>query len=557
MNRPPLLDPDAGPLGWRPPPARAWLLAAAGLGVAGDLLLRAAPGWNLAAWLSAVLLAGVALARTRGPLGAGRAAVLGLGLAAAATLAVRSAPPIQLLAIGLVGLSAGWLLLERPWASGLAARLAALAGAGLSTVALGPVGAASARPTGDDPATWSRRAAVTARGVALAAPVLFVLGALFVSGDPVFARHTERVLEAGLDEALSHLALALALAWVAGGLVLGIAAVRVADLSPAPGPLARWAGEALVALLLVDLLFAAFLGVQARALFGGRAFVEATAGMTYAEYARAGFFQLAVAGMVALPTLLAVDWIVPPGSERRRAFVGLASGLAAGVVLVLASAAHRMALYVEAYGLTEARIYASAFMAWLAIAALWLGGSLVRGRTERFAAGALVAAWGVFLLLVALNPAATVVEVNAGRAASGEGPGFDVRYGVSELGIDAVPALVGALERLAPDERCRVAAHLVERRDRWAGADRRSWTVSLWRARRAIEAREAAIRDAAAPCLGGSYEERRPPVSGSGAAPASTARRARSSRSGLPTSIQTASPTSHGAIRSPSAASRR
>ena len=51
-----------------------------------------------------------------------------------------------------------------------------------------------------------------------------------------------------------------------------------------------------VALYGLVVLLALFLGTQARVLFGGAAYLEATAGLTVAEYARAGFFQLVVAG---------------------------------------------------------------------------------------------------------------------------------------------------------------------------------------------------------------------------------------------------------------------
>lgn len=497
-----LLDSRGNRLELAPPPVRPWLVATGALGVAGDLLLRAAPGWNLALWLAGVLVAGLTLAPDRGGPGRGRVAIAGLGLLAAAAVAVRSAPPLQLLATGLVGLSIGWLLLERPWTSGLTARLAGLVGAGISAVVLAPVGAVIAprSPEGDG-ASWASRSAVAVRGAIVATPVLLVVGALFVTGDPVFARHADRLLETGLDHVVSHLALALAMAWVAGGLVYAIARLRVGELAPAPGPLGRWAAEAIVALLLVDVLFAAFLGVQARVLFGGREFVESTAGMTYAEYARSGFFQLAIAGAIALPAILLADWVVRRESRHRGTCVGLAYVLAAEVVLVLASAAQRMAVYVEAYGLTEARLYASAFMAWLAIAAVWLAVTLARGWTEQFAPGVLVAGWLLFVALVVTNPAALVVRVNADRAAAGEKPGFDVRYGAGELGVDAVPALVGALERLPLDERCRVAARLVSWRVRGMDGDWRSWTVSRWRARRAFEEREAAIRGIARPCL--------------------------------------------------------
>lgn len=489
------------PLEWVPPPPRWWLVAAAALGVAGDVLFRAEPGAGLGLWLAAVVLAGAGLSRRRGALGGGRAVVIGLGVAAAASLAVRSAPPLQVLAVGLVGVAAGGSLLERPWTAGLTARLAALAATGLSALAGTPFGAVTApRDAVSGGASGPRRWAVVARGALAATPILLAVGALFVAGDPVFAGYADRVLRAGLDVALSHFSLALLLAWVAGGVVLAIAALRVGDLAPPAGRMAGFAAEAVVALLLVDLLFGVFLGVQAGVLFGGRGFVETTAGVTYAEYARSGFFLLALAAAIALPVALIGDWIVPPTSGHRRTFVGGAYGLLAGIVLVLASAAHRMGLYVDAYGLTEARIYASAFMAWLAIAAVWLAATLARHRTGRFGAGAVAAAYAVFLALVVLDPAGLVVRVNAARA-TGAGPAdFDVRYGTLELGIDAIPALVDAVGRLPTEAGCRVAKYLLDEGGPGLEDDPRSWTVSRWRARRALAGSEPALRRAAGRC---------------------------------------------------------
>ena len=42
----------------------------------------------------------------------------------------------------------------------------------------------------------------------------------------------------------------------------------------------------------LDALFLAFVAVQATVLFGGHAHVLETEGLTYAEYARQGFWQL-------------------------------------------------------------------------------------------------------------------------------------------------------------------------------------------------------------------------------------------------------------------------
>ena len=71
----------------------------------------------------------------------------------------------------------------------------------------------------------------------------------------------------------------------------------------------------LVPLTAVNLLFAAFVAVQLTALFGGDAWVLKTAGLTYAEYARQGFFQLVIVSVFVLGIVAVAAGVL--GTERR------------------------------------------------------------------------------------------------------------------------------------------------------------------------------------------------------------------------------------------------
>ncbi|HET6618093.1 MAG TPA: DUF4173 domain-containing protein, partial [Gemmatimonadota bacterium] len=253
-----------------------------------------------------------------------------------------------------------------------------------------------------------------------------------------------------------------------------------------------------VALLFVDALFLAFLAVQARALTGGREWVEAQVGLSYAEYARQGFFQLLAAAGIALPVVLVADWAVAPADGRRRRMVALCVTLVVLVLAVLASAARRMILYVDAYGLTELRLYASAGMAWLAIGFVAFARAAILGSRERFAFHALASGGAIVLALGILDPTAAIVRHNAARMPS-SAVGFDGRYATS-LGPDAVPALLDVLPSLSSAARCGVARDLLERARTREEGGWRTFNVSRARAHALLAASEGELRAAVAGC---------------------------------------------------------
>jgi hypothetical protein len=185
-----------------------------------------------------------------------------------------------------------------------------------------------------------------------------------------------------------------------------------------PLPAARRAGgEIVVALALVDLLFLAFVAVQLGTFFGGDALVRRELGLTYAEYAREGFFQLVAATALAVPLLLAADWMLRGASRRVRGAARILSlVLVALLLVVVASALQRLRLYTEEFGLTQARVFATAAALWLAAVLAWLAAA----RRERFAAGALATAFAGLLALNAVNPDGLIARTNLARAAEGK-----------------------------------------------------------------------------------------------------------------------------------------
>ena len=173
-------------------------------------------------------------------------------------------------------------------------------------------------------------------------------------------------------------------------------------------------------LAVVDLLFLAFVAVQFRYLFGGAELVRELTGLSYAEYARRGFFELVAVAALSLPLLLLADWSLDQrDAVRVRRFRQLAGLMLLLLDVMLASALFRMRLYTAEYGLTELRFYTTAFMGWLVLVFGWFVATVLRGRRERFGTGALLAGWLLLAGLNLANPDAIIARVNLERAALG------------------------------------------------------------------------------------------------------------------------------------------
>jgi hypothetical protein len=336
-----------------------------------------------------------------------------------------------------------------------------------------------------------------ALGLLIAAPLLVIFAALFASADPVFSTVLSNVFSVDMESLIQHAFLFVFWgALTAGYLRWGLLGKPVGLPSPTAKPISSVVPIA-TALGLLNFLFLMFVIVQLRYFFGGASIVEQTSGLTFAEYARQGFFQLVVASGLVLPVLLGADHLVSSGTVAQvRVFRQLASLLLVLLAIIMASALQRMRLYVEAYGLTDDRLYATAFMVLLIGVFAWFSWTVLRGGTRhRFAFGALMQAFAVLAGLHVLNPDAFIVRTNLHRPVAERR--FDARYATT-LGTDAVPALLEALPRFGYEDRCIVVTRLL---DRWVDGERastyadwRTWNWSRARARRLLTERAAELR---------------------------------------------------------------
>jgi Domain of unknown function (DUF4173) len=225
---------------------------------------------------------------------------------------------------------------------------------------------------------------------------------------------------------------------------------RLANLRP---PLSIGAIEGLTVLGAVVALFGVFMAIQGAYLFGGLATLERT-GMTYADYARRGFFELVTVAALAFGLVCGLAVITRRESQaQRRWFCGVSGALIVLVIGLLISAWQRMALYQQAYGYTQLRLYTQAFMVWLAVALVLLLIALLRERPLLVSIGGLISGLAVLAALNVLNPDAMIVRENIARATQGSELDSEYFY---ELSADAVPTLRFAATQLPAPQRASI-----------------------------------------------------------------------------------------------------
>ncbi|MGW6590480.1 DUF4153 domain-containing protein [Streptomyces sp. MCL20-2] len=287
------------------------------------------------------------------------------------------------------------------------------------------------------------------RTTAVAVVLLVVFGTLFASADAAFADLLGNLMpDVSLGEGPWRIFLfALGLAGALAAAYAAAAPVRWDGITVSPGkPRGRieWA----LPLIVLNLLFAAFIALQLVVLLGGYEKVRAETGLDHAEYARQGFWQLLWATLLTLLVIaLALRW-APRGGSRDRTLVRAVLGtLCVLTLVVVASALRRMDLYVDEYGLTRLRISVAAMELWLGVVLVLILAAGVFGARFLPRAIAVSAAAGV-LAFGLLSPDGLIAEQNVQRYESRESAGIDIDY-VKDLSADAVPAL----DRLPEPER--------------------------------------------------------------------------------------------------------
>jgi uncharacterized protein DUF4153 len=480
---------------------RPALLAAATLGLTADALFSDGPG------AVAVLLWTALLAFNLGVLShrAGRSLprearcwLAGAALFAAASVWRNSDMLVAVDVCGIIGCMTMAAVTLRAPNAGLTARrfqrtlIAAVraVGAGIPGVLLLAAAAARARES-DDRRLVRRRTVIRAAAIVLVLTATF--GAMLGGADPIFASYLD-VSAVDVATVARHVLLTIFFAWIAGGWIRS---------ALTPDTLGGRASDALTlrltridvtaALATLIVLFALFMLTQLGWFFGGEAFLRQRTGLTAAQYARRGFFELAWIVALVVPVLVVTRAGLPAGSPAARRHTQLAVPLIFLLGAMILSAALRMRMYVHIYGLTLDRLYPMVFMAWLAMVLVCLAATVVRGRGRLFVASAFATGVCILAALHVVDPDALVARVNVARAHVARGGGandgaLDVRY-LARLDGGAV-AIATAAILSTPDEpdvvdsalnRCAAAQMLLRRWGPTSSLQARATGYAAWR----------------------------------------------------------------------------
>lgn len=282
-------------------------------------------------------------------------------------------------------------------------------------------------------------------GLALTVPVAVVVVPLLLSADDYFALLSARVMEQLgrlFGQGVTYLLLGLLFAPFLFSLLYALRRPKPA-LEP-PG-----AAQALplvdpvipaVVLGLMDLLYVLFLAAQGTALFGGAEYLQEVSFLTYAEYARSGFFQLvAVAGINLALVLTALQLTQKEGWPWRMVRV-LSTAMVAMSCVLLVSACYRMSLYVGTFGLSFKRFltyWGMGILAILLAAACWK----IWRPGFRFFPVALVVSVAGWLVLNFCNVDYLVARYNVDFYLRQNDAVMNLDYLVEELSYDALRPL--------------------------------------------------------------------------------------------------------------------
>ncbi|HJQ52427.1 MAG TPA: DUF4173 domain-containing protein [Gemmatimonadaceae bacterium] len=451
----------------------AWICAVITAALGATILFSAEAGINWPIWVTTASIS-LIVARYSA---ARRVEVPMLVLCAWATIlsfgfALTSSPPFPFLIVladaMLLGLAVITIGAER-WSELSAKLLAAVP----FLAPLRVVVAAGQEVAGAPRSVSSPRSRALVRGSLLTIPVVIVLVALLASADPIINWGTNRVAswlpDWSFPPRLIFFVFLLTLTLGANALGIRQSGVRLPQFPSVTGRVSIGITEQRMILSSAAVVLWLFVALQISYLVHPPPAALGT-GVTFADFARRGFGELSFAVTIVGAIIIILEYACPVDATARdrRILQRLDFALLIALELILFSAFRRVILYEQAYGFTEARVIAQAYMVVMALALAALAWEIWRGSISvSFGRRVAELALGAFTVLVFWNFQAWIVNRNVDRLT--RGGQFDASY-LASLSRDATPTLIKRLPEIPQPQRDTISTRLACRR---APADRR------------------------------------------------------------------------------------
>ncbi len=278
-------------------------------------------------------------------------------------------------------------------------------------------------------------------GIGISIPFLLIFLSLFTSADQLFAKSFSNIFE---TQEAARLAIKVIRDFIVGAFFLSSGFVMLARMNKHVEDKAHkiwdWMNRTALAtfLVMLNLLFVIFVGFQAAYFFGGEALVKAQ-GLTYADYAVSGFFELLfVAGLV-----FGITWFVYRGTEMKNRLSGILSVvLIAQTGVIIVSAMSRLLLYIDTYGLTLSRFWAAFCIILIELVLLASAiGSVAKVSYAKMAKLIFLASLMITSLVLVFNIEGFIAKYNIEMYLSGNTFFLDTPYLLNNLSADALPEL--------------------------------------------------------------------------------------------------------------------
>ena len=302
-------------------------------------------------------------------------------------------------------------------------------------------------------------------GIVIAIPFLLIFLALFTSADQLFAKSFSELfndVEIGENVFRFLRDIIVALFFLASGILMYSRMNKTVTEKDSQALLNMNNVAVITFLISLNILFAIFVIFQAAYFFGGEALITAQ-DITYAEYARHGFFEL----LFASGLVFGIVWFIYRTTEMKNRIIAILNVVMIALTgIIIISAISRLLLYIDTYGLTRARWWAAACIVIIGLTLFTAAiGTLVKISYRNMAKTIFLMSLMFAAILLVVKSDGFIAQYNVNRYLQGKTKSIDVSYLLNNLSSDAVPALVN-LANNAPDE---IHASQITRYERDAG----------------------------------------------------------------------------------------